>query len=59
MIFPSPWMTFGPPAVPFVQPPGGNWGHANLSPTRIVQPITTYRETVIVPGQTEAFDNNG
>ena len=53
MIFASPWMTFGPPAVPFVAPPGGNWAKGNFSAGVIVTPVQAYKNTIIEPGQTD------
>jgi hypothetical protein len=53
MIFPSPWMTFGPPATPFVQPVGGNWGNTQIGLSLIVTPVQAYKETIVETGQTD------
>ena len=53
MIFPTPWMTFGPPATPFVADVGGNWANKNLTPPQIVTPVQLYKETIIETGETD------
>jgi len=53
MIFPSPWMTFGPPAIAFVAPVGGNWANTQLGLHEIVTPVQAYKETIVETGQTD------